>query len=410
LGRNKIATGNSQNHSGGETPSRPTSQSTSRTAAANSRSGLIRRLLPGLIVSLVCLVVVFYLIDPGEFVEALKHANLWIVLLGGLISLLWLLVRGLVWRTLLQEKASYRDVFLTLNEGYLLNNILPFRLGEVGRAFLLGRKAGLDFWQVIPSILVERAIDLALAVGLFLSTFPFVIGVPWARQAAIGTGIVVGLGLLALYLLARNRLRITAWLERASRPPLSLEKGEYPREPSTSQAEVRASTRHSLPHFWERARTNCVRGVRAFVRRAYAVIGRQLEAFMNGLSILTDTRLFLRAVGWAVTNWVVGLLQYYVLILAFFPEAKPLWAAFCLGAASLGIAAPSSPGAVGVFEAVVVGALAVFGLNPSVAAAFALVAHSFNYLFTGLIGGYALAQEGQTLSGLFRELRRVREE
>ncbi len=109
---------------------------------------------------------------------------------------MWLIVRGFVWRTLLQNKATYKDAFTTINEGYLLNNILPFRLGELGKAFLIGRKARLDFWQVIPSILIERSLDLAFAVGLFMSTLPFVIGLSWARQAAIGIGIVVLVGLI----------------------------------------------------------------------------------------------------------------------------------------------------------------------------------------------------------------------
>jgi hypothetical protein len=101
------------------------------------------------------------------------------------------------------EQATYR-AFYTINEGYLLNNILPFRLGEVARAFLMSRKAGVNFWQVVPSILIERALDLAIAAGLFLATLPFVIGVSWAREAAIGIGIVVLEGLGLIYLLARN--------------------------------------------------------------------------------------------------------------------------------------------------------------------------------------------------------------
>jgi uncharacterized membrane protein YbhN (UPF0104 family) len=88
-----------------------------------------KRILPGLLISLVALVVLFSVIDPRETLNALQQANGWILALGMLVSLLWLVIRGRVWQTLLQGKASYRDVFLTLNEGYLLNNLLPFRLG-----------------------------------------------------------------------------------------------------------------------------------------------------------------------------------------------------------------------------------------------------------------------------------------
>jgi uncharacterized membrane protein YbhN (UPF0104 family) len=141
------------------------------------------------------------------------------VFAGALLLILWLVLRGFVWRTLLQNKASYRHSFITINEGYLLNNILPFRLGEIARAFLMSRKAGLGFWQIIPSILIERALDLAIAVGLFLCTLPFVIGVAWAKQAAIGTGIVVLTGLGLIYILAHNRqLRLVGSIGRVNAP------------------------------------------------------------------------------------------------------------------------------------------------------------------------------------------------
>lgn len=322
------------------------------------------RVLPGLVVSVAALAVVFSMLDLRKFGQALLQADLRFLLAGALISLLWLVIRGFVWRTLLQNKASYRDSFFTVNEGYLLNNILPFRLGEIARAFLMGRKAGLDFWQVIPSILIERALDLAIAVGLFLCTLPFVIGVSWAKQAAVGTGIVVLAGLIMIYLLARNRQRVLDWIDQA--------------------------------------------GQRYRVVKRLA--GRRVIAFFDGLVILTDGRLFLKALSWEGLNWLIGILQYYLFLRAFFPHPNLLWALFALGVGALGIAAPSSPGAIGVYEAVLVGALIVFGLDASLATAYALSMHIISYLLTGLIGGYGLYKDGESLSSLYTRLGKMKSE
>lgn len=323
-----------------------------------------KRILPGLIISLVALVVVFSLIDLRKFREAIQQADVRFLLLGVLAEVLWLLVRGLVWRTLLQYKASYKDAFITINEGYLLNNILPFRLGEIGRAFLIGRKARLDFWQALPSILIERLLDLAIAAGILLSALPFVIGVPWAKQAAVATGIIVLIGLIVIYILARNRQWVLTWIGRA---------GER----------------------W------------GLVKK---LAGKRVEAIFDGLGIITDGSLFLRAVGWEGLNWLVSYLQYYLLFRAFFPSPNFLWVLFALGVGALGIAAPSSPGAIGVFEASILVALAAFGLDASTATAFALSVHFTSYIITALIGGYGLYKDGESLSGLYTRLGKMKSE
>lgn len=333
----------------------------SKIAISSTRNNW-KRILPGLIVSLAALAVVFSLIDLKKFGQAIRQADLHFLLAGILSEVLWLLVRGFVWRTLLQNKASYHDAFITVGEGYLLNNILPFRLGEIGRAFLLGRKARLDFWQVIPSILIERALDLAIAVGLFLCTLPFVIGISWAKQAAIGTGIIVLIGLAAIYILARNRQPVIAWIDRAGERWSLLKK----------------------------------------------LAGQRVSAFFDGLGIITDGKLFLRALGWEGLNWLVSILQYYLFLRAFFPHPNLLWVLFALGVGALGIAAPSSPGAIGVFEAVLVGALVVFGLDASSSTAFALSVHFSAYIITALIGGYGLYKDGESLSSLYNRLGKMK--
>ena len=316
-------------------------------------------MLPGLVISAISLAVVFYFADLEELIAALRLADYRLILLGIAMSVVWLAVRGLAWHTLLQEKAPYKTVFNTLNEGYLLNNILPFRLGEIGRAVLLGRKVNLGFWQVLSSILIERALDLALAAGLLLSTIPFVVGAAWATQGAFLSGVIVLSGLVFLYLLARNR----EWTEQRF---------------------------DSLGKRWS-----------VFNK----VGGGRLPAFLTGLTVLTEGGLFLRAVALMILDWVIAIFQYYVILLAFFPDAEFLWAAFALGVAALGIAAPSSPGAVGVLEAALVGALSLFNLNPSVSLAFALTVHLTQYLTTGVLGAYALSKDGETLSGLYRSAR-----
>jgi uncharacterized membrane protein YbhN (UPF0104 family) len=194
-----------------------------------------------------------------------------------------------------------------------------------------------------------------------MSTLAFAVNLSWAREVAIGAGVVVILALAMLYLLARYQKYALGLIEKAGKR-------------------------------W------------ALVGR---VAGARLEGFFNGLAILVDPKLFASAVGWIGLNWVVVIIQYYLLLLAFIPDARLLWSTFGLGASSLGIAVPSSPGSVGVYEAVLVGALTLFGLNVSVTAAYAFFTHFFNYLFTGIFGGYELAHEGETFASIYRQLRRV---
>jgi uncharacterized protein (TIRG00374 family) len=320
-------------------------------------------MLPGLLISALSLGVVFFLADWQAMLQALRLANFGLAGIGFLLNLVWLGVRSLVWQALLARQIPYKTVLLTISEGYLLNYVLPFRLGEIGRTYLLGRKAGLDFWRVFPTILVERMMDLAMAVGLVVGSLPFIVGAAWARQGAVAATAVVLLGIGGLFLVARRRSWVRVKFERlAERWPILHKAG-----------------------------------------------GERLPSFLEGLAILTDTRRFLLALGFMTADWLVAWLMYYVLLLAFIPGSQPVWAAFTLGIAALGIAAPSSPGALGVLELSIVGALAVFQVDYSTALAYALTAHMFNYIIYCTLGAYALAQEGETLTGLYRRLQEFRQ-
>jgi len=322
-----------------------------------------RRWLPGVIISLVAIAAILYFVDLRRFVDAIRSANYWLLLTVFATSMIWLAVRGIVWRTILRGRASYRDVFLTLCEGYLLNNFLPFRLGEIGRAFLLGRKSKLGFMEVLPTIIIERILDLAFAAAILLSAIPFVVGAAGAGKIAIIIGGVVVVGLVVLYLLARNQDWALGLFQRlcAHWPGLQKQGGDI------------------------------------------------LASLFSGLSILTDGWLFVRVLLWMTLNWVIAIIQFYILVLAFFPLATPIWALFGLGAVAFGNAIPSLPGAVGTFEGALGGAITLLSGDQSTALAAALTAHLFNYLTTGIIGLYALSSEGETLMGIYHRLRKWQE-
>lgn len=320
------------------------------------------RWLPGALISILLIGAILYFVDLQKVLDAIRSADYGILAAATVLSFIWMFVRGIVWRTLLRDHPSYKDTLLTLSEGYLLNNFLPFRLGEFGRAFLLSRRTDLSFVQILPTVVIERAVDLVFTAGIFLLAIPFVVGAGAASNIAVILGAVVVVGLVLLYALARNR-----------QPALD------------------------LFHKWS-ARWPALQRLG----------GGLLESFLTGLEVLTDRWLFARFLFWMTLNWAIAIANYYLIILAFFPQTQLAWGMFGLGAAAFGGAVPSLPGAVGTYEGAIGGALTLLTGDQSTSLAAALASHMLNYLTSIVLGGYALSREGDTLSGIYHQLVKLR--
>ena len=322
----------------------------------------VKRWLPGAVISILLIAVILYFVDLRAMVDAMRNANYGLLLIAFAIGFIWLAVRAIVWRTLLRNRPTYSDVFWTIGEGYLLNNFLPFRLGELGRAFLLSRKSGMQFMEILPTIVIERVVDLGFSAAIFLAALPFVVGGEGAGNIGIIVGIVVIFGLVLLYVLARNNqwaLNLFHQLS-ARRPALQRLGGSF------------------------------------------------LEPFFAGLGVLTDGWLFVRFLFWMALNWGIAIFSYYLIIRAFFPQAQLLWGMFGLGGAAFGGALPALPGGVGTFESGFGGAVALLTGDESTALAVALTGRLYNYINSLTIGGIGLLREGQTLSGVYSELKALR--
>lgn len=316
------------------------------------------RALPGILISLAAIAVLYFLVDVDELRHAFELADYQWLPVVLLLFMGSLLARSLAWRTILEEKVSFGNAFLVLNQGYLLNNVLPFRLGELGRALILGRMSQLGFWRVLPTIVVERVFDLAIAVGLLLSSLPFVVGADWARSVVPLAGAIVLLGFASLFALAVKPKWVLGILQALTRPWPKLE----------------------------------------------AWVVEKVQSFLLGLSALKNPLRFLRVLFWMLLAWGFNFSWYYLLLRSFVPEAAPMWMVFGIAVTSLGVAVPSSPAYVGVLEGVMVAALSLFGVDEALSLAFALVAHVIYFVVTGIIGIYAFGKQGESLAGVYKQL------
>ena len=120
---------------------------------------------------------------------------------------------------------------------------------------------------------------------------------------------------------------------------------------------------------------------------------------------MRDFSRFGRVLFWMLITWVFNVAWYVILLSAFVPEAKLLWGVFAVSAVSLGVAAPSTPAYIGIYEAVQVGALTLFGIEESTALAYAIVAHSIYFILTVTVGAIGLARDGLSLGDVYRGIR-----
>ena len=318
-----------------------------------------KRWLPGTIISLIFIAILYRAVDWNSLVSALKAMDLRFLVLHAIFYFALISARSMSSRALLENRPSFRDSFIVMMQGYLLNNILPFRLGELGRAYLLGRKTGLGTVNSLPAIIIERFYDLAFAALILIATLPFVLkDADWARPVSFWTLGLVTVGLLSLHLIARFRISIKVWVDRVAHRVVFVEKNILP----------------------------------------------QVDSLLDGLGVLTNTRLFAASLLWMALGWGFAVIDQYVLLQGLLKGAPLLYSTFALGASAFAGAIPSAPSGLGVFEAAIVGALAILGVDSGIALALAVIHHIAHILYSGIVGFYGFSRDNIGLMEMYDRL------
>ena len=313
--------------------------------------GRLLKIFLGLAVSGGLLAYLFHDVDVRGILARMADTRWGLLAVSAAMNLAVVWLRARRWYYLFPPGAAPQGLPAAVMIGYMANNLLPLRAGELVRVYVV-RRRGQRFWTVVATLLVERVLD-ALAVVLVLGALLLVLPVP--RELEVAALIFLAVDLAAMVVLAI--IAIT---------------------PDRARAVVRRLTgrRATLAH-----------------------------RLLQGLDTLTEGLRGIRApqhlaplVLWTAANWVTWAASIWVALhAAHLP--LPMTAAWTvLAFVGLGVSLPSSPGFAGVFQAAVVLALALFGVGKAEALSFSLLLHASQFIPVTLWGLILLVREHVSLA------------
>ncbi len=297
--------------------------------------------------TLLLTVVFCYLALTGVHPERSWHAlrtseYLW--LLPALLALaLAMAARALRWRSLFApgRRPPLGAVGNAMMLGYLYNNILPARPGEVARVVTLSRRSAAQPVEVAGTAALERLYDVVGILIIFFVAAPWLPSVGWLGPAAIAAGVLA----LAIVTVAV-----------------------------------------ALAVFGDAAVRVVLRPLRRLPRVSEQRLERTVEELSHGLSGLRHPGVALLGLWWTIAAWMFTAVVAYVVGLAFHLNLPFASGVLVTVAIVLAMILPSAPAALGGFEGAVLLAQKVYGLPRSTVLSYALVLHLVNFLPFILVG------------------------
>ena len=303
-------------------------------------------------------------VNGSELIAAFLGADYRLVVPAALATLTGYLLRTFRWQRIIRPVAPipFGGAFAVLMMGFTANNLLPARLGEVVRAYLLRRKTGARKTYGVATIILERICD-GLTLILFLAFVSLLIRLPeWGLEVQTFSS--------ALFLAAAVAIAVVLIKESLVARVVDLAIGRLP-------------------------------------ARIAGPILRAVDVFISGLHALKSRRTLVLVVALSVAVWLLEATSYLLMVSAFNISMPPvqlvLAAVFLLVVVNLGIMLPSAPGYVGTFQFFAVMALGAFGVPKETALAVAISSHLMQYLMVTAIGVVFFLRENVGLWSVERQ-------
>ena len=315
----------------------------------------IYKILLGTFISLVCLFLLFKIVDSfDKTLESLTSVSIFYLAIGFLIYFLSLFLRTYRWKILLKNNIGtikFKSLLNVVISGYMFNNLLPARLGELARIYHLSLLKKINKSFVLGSILAERVTDV-IVLMLFLLIGLIFIPTEFTENFSSNLNIspqIVYISLIILLSLTTIFILIILsglWKEITHKFLQLLKKINSKFNPD-----------------------------------------KYIESFTEGAFSISNKK-FIKVVVIATSLWAVEFSMFYLIGTQFNFDIENLFIAILFFGifSNLGGIIPSTSGGWGPFEVIGTIVLTSFGADSNEAAAFTILVHLILWLPISIVG------------------------
>jgi len=306
--------------------------------------------------------------DPAAVWAETRRADPLLLILATAVTALTYTIRALRWQSLLAPIGStrYSVAFATTVIGFAANSLIPGRVGEVLRPYLLARRESLNATSAFATIILERVLDLATVLILFAF---FVFG---SASSAI------------------------------SGDPAQLALVKFGGGVAAASAVGGLALLFALAGHPERLGRAALRVERVLPARLARVLAAFIETFAQGLAVMRDPARLAIALVLSFPMWMSIAAGIWLTSLAFHITFPYTGSFLVMTVLVVGVAAPT-PGGVGGFHAAYQFAVTEFFAAPfDRAVGAAIVLHALSFVPVTLLGLAFMAREGLTFSSARR--------
>jgi len=262
-----------------------------------------------------------------------------------LLSFMVQLVRSYRWGVILEplKKIDQWSLFSVTSVGFMAISLLPVRMGEFARPYLISRKSGIKLGASLATIVVERVFDMLTLMIVLLSIIMAIELPPWIfRSACVILLITIPLLLLLIFVAIKRDISVKG-VDRI---------------------------------------------ISLFPEALSARLMRLFHSFLDGLQILPNWRKSAYLALLSLITWFLIGLVTYILFSSFSSMARlPLAAAFTvLVITALGITLPTAPGFIGNYHFSCVLGLTLFGISKADALTYAILLHGIQFSIIVMLG------------------------
>ncbi len=307
----------------------------------------------GLVISLVLLYFSLKGLDAKAIFDTLKKTDYRLAMLPFVFISGSVILASFKWQKISGHNVRLSDTLISLIIGLFVNNVLPARLGEVARGYVLSTRKGISFTYAISTVFVDRIFDLT---GLLLITFLFFPKHRLPENVSQAIYILIGLltsCIILLIVFSREKLSgaIAGRLNKIQKPFIA-----------------------------------------KLAKRIVEIQGN-LKRIQSPLNVILYILI-------AFLQWLSMSAALYFAMLTLGIHMKFTYAPFVCALLNMGLTIPSSPGYIGVYQFLLVYLLSIFGIPKYEGFTVSILFHASWYIPYNIAGFLLLLKEHMKIGEL----------